>query len=294
MDGILEGQEAIQEGVAACVPSEESEHLVVPPVSEDFAAEEDVVKSRDTAEETVVDEVQPRIDDDQNEVVASKAADEQSGQDDVVLDHFVDEHSSQSAILTSNVVDAAPSLDGVDTSNAADECPIHDEVVSSNVVDEEPSQHEVVTSDAANVVSSHDDGKDVAGLNDIITREGDENEDDAKFKNSARLFLSIHREEIAQRDAEILRLKAELHRVREGLKALEKMAELSFHCHIHDSDRSIVQYSQTTPHMMDSSVIRDKILRMQQTDQSLAVPSEIPIVSQEESVQLARDEPDVA
>lgn len=45
---------------------------------------------------------------------------------------------------------------------------------------------------------------------------------DERFTDAAKLFLGIHRGEIAQREAEIDKLQTELRRVREGLKALEK------------------------------------------------------------------------
>ncbi|KAI1629651.1 hypothetical protein EDD37DRAFT_617553 [Exophiala viscosa] len=46
------------------------------------------------------------------------------------------------------------------------------------------------------------------------------------FKSAARTLLSIHRDEIAQRDEHISKLRAELLRVREGLQALENQSLL--------------------------------------------------------------------
>ncbi|KIV79965.1 hypothetical protein PV11_07503 [Exophiala sideris] len=46
------------------------------------------------------------------------------------------------------------------------------------------------------------------------------------FKTAARTLLSIHRDEIAQRDEQISKLRGELLRVREGLQALEKQSVL--------------------------------------------------------------------
>ncbi|EXJ85039.1 hypothetical protein A1O3_05714 [Capronia epimyces CBS 606.96] len=60
-----------------------------------------------------------------------------------------------------------------------------------------------------------DDGKD-------SSHELDTTDSFDKFRKSAQIFLNIHRAEIAERDAEIVRLKAELGRVREGLKALKE------------------------------------------------------------------------
>jgi hypothetical protein len=50
---------------------------------------------------------------------------------------------------------------------------------------------------------------------------------DDRFRDAAKLFLGIHREEIAQRETEITKLQTELRRVREGLKALEKTQQES-------------------------------------------------------------------
>ncbi|KAK5212792.1 hypothetical protein LTR41_001740 [Exophiala xenobiotica] len=53
----------------------------------------------------------------------------------------------------------------------------------------------------------------------------DSADSDENFKRAARAFLDVHRDEVAQREEEISKLRAELKRVREGLKALEKAAQ---------------------------------------------------------------------
>ncbi|EHY56075.1 hypothetical protein ABEF92_004266 [Exophiala dermatitidis] len=50
---------------------------------------------------------------------------------------------------------------------------------------------------------------------------------DENLRNTAQLFLQVHRTEIAARDAEISRLKMELTRVREGLKGLKEQTQKS-------------------------------------------------------------------
>ncbi|KIW12963.1 hypothetical protein PV08_08150 [Exophiala spinifera] len=51
--------------------------------------------------------------------------------------------------------------------------------------------------------------------------------DEKSFKQAAKTFLNIHRDEVAQRDREISTLRAELKRIREALKAIESAAEHS-------------------------------------------------------------------
>lgn len=50
---------------------------------------------------------------------------------------------------------------------------------------------------------------------------------DTTFEQAAKTFLNIHRDEVAQRDEEIFKLRAELKRIREALKAIESAGDLA-------------------------------------------------------------------
>ncbi|KAL2430711.1 hypothetical protein ABEF95_013076 [Exophiala dermatitidis] len=71
-----------------------------------------------------------------------------------------------------------------------------------------------------------DDGAIAGDKRHEISRRSDLDEKlDDNFRTSAQLFLQVHRTEVTARDAEISRLRMELTRVREGLKALKEQTQ---------------------------------------------------------------------
>ncbi|KIX05011.1 uncharacterized protein Z518_05883 [Rhinocladiella mackenziei CBS 650.93] len=80
------------------------------------------------------------------------------------------------------------------------------------------SQTGTATNEDGNTDSNNDDPKAVGDTFQWPDLSTFETSDDENLRNSARVFLRIHREEIAERDSEIAKLKAELAQIREGLK----------------------------------------------------------------------------